>query len=102
MEEKDITTKVHEAADKVARTIMTGSKNVMSRLDAEKAKAEIRAEIGHNARDLSRAYEKLGRAYYSALTAGEDLQNEEGTLELIRSKEKIIELLNEKLDQMDA
>ncbi|MBR3312353.1 MAG: hypothetical protein IKG15_11105 [Solobacterium sp.] len=93
--------KLNSFVDKASKMIQDGSKNVISMLDKEKNKAEIRAEIGHNARDLSKAYEQLGREYCAALAANKTFVPKESAMELIRSKEKVIELLNEKLDKLE-
>ena len=54
---------VEDGSKTVMDTISTTGKKVMDTFDLEKKKAEIRSEIGHNSRDLSKAYEKLGRDY---------------------------------------
>lgn len=76
------------------------TKDVVTVVSSEKEKAQIRSEIGHNTRDLSRAYEKLGREYYASVKEGTEL-NCKDTFELIRSKELLISLLNEKLEGMN-
>ena len=101
MEEKDITTKIQETADKYVKILQDSGKSVLSKLDIEKQKAEIRSDIGHIARDLSRIYEKFGRDYYNMKVTGVAIESENDTMDLIRSKEKLIELLNEKLDNLE-
>ncbi len=101
MEEKDITTVIAETADKAVKMLQDSGSKVINILDTEKQKAEIRSEIGHNARDLSKAYEKLGRDYYNMKKTGEAIEGEKDAFDLISSKEKIIELLNEKLDNLE-
>ena len=109
---EDLNSKINEITEKVSKAVEDGSKEVLgtlnekgkqvlSMLELEKKKAEIRSEIGHNSSDLSTAYEKLGRDYYTAKMAGHDLSSNNETFSLIRSKEKVIELLNEKLDLLE-
>lgn len=109
---EDISKKINEVAQKLGQAVEDGGRSVMDTLnttgkkmldtfDLEKKKAEIRAEIGHNSRDLSKAYEKLGRDYFAARSAGRDLSANNETFSLIQSKEKVIELLNEKLDMLE-
>lgn len=97
----DFNTKVNDFVDKAAKTLEEGGRSLLGRLEIEKQKAEIRAEIGHNSRDLTKAYEKLGRDYYAAKVTGRVMTDDANTFDLIRSKEKVIELLNEKLTQLD-
>ncbi len=98
---EDFNTKVNEFVDKASRTIEEGSKTLLSKIDYEKRKAEIRSEIGHTSRDLTKAYEKLGREFYEAKTAGKEFEDVFNTFELIRSKEKVLELLHDKLTQIE-
>ncbi len=109
---EDLNKKINDIAQKVGKAVEDSSKSVLDTLnetgrkvldtlDTEKKKAEIRSEIGHNSRDLSKAYEKLGRDYFTAKMAGHDLSSNNETFNLIRSKEKVIELLNEKLDLIE-
>jgi len=93
--------KLNDLADKAVRKLQDSSKAVMGMLDTEKQKAEIRSEIGHASRDLSKAYEKLGRDYYTYKVTGRIIETEKDMMDLIRTKEKIIELLNEKLDNLE-
>ena len=97
----DFNTKLNELVGNLSKVIQDGSKTVLSTLDKEKAKAELRAEIGHNSRDLTKAYEQLGRDFYAATVTGKKFEPSNSTMDLIRSKEKVIELLNEKLDKLD-
>ena len=92
--------KINDYADKALKKTKEAGETVISRLDAEKKKAEIRSEVGHTSRDLSKLYEKLGRAYYNAKEMGTVIDNEKETFDLIRTKEKCIELLNEKLNTL--
>ena len=97
----DFNTKVNDFVDKAAKTLEEGGRSLLGRLEIEKQKAEIRAEIGHNSRDLTKAYEKLGRAYFDAKEKGTAVEGEAGILDLIRSKEKVLQLLPEKLNVLE-
>ena len=94
--------KVTEFAEKAAKTIEKSSRGLMDRFDYEKRKASIRSEIGHTARDLDKAYEKLGREFFDARENGKEFEDTNSTYELIRSKEKILELLHEKLTNIES
>ncbi len=102
MEEKVISTRMHAAADKAVKKLQDGSKQMINILDVEKQKAEVRSDIGHCSKDLSKAYEKLGRMYYAWKMESKEMEGEADMFDLIRSKEKIIELLNEKLERLDG
>ena len=93
--------KVNKFVDKAAKTIEKGGKNLFEKLDVEKQKAQIRSDIGHNSRDLTKAYEKLGRDFYAAQVTGIPMEDQTKTFDLIRAKEKLIELLNDKLDSLE-
>ena len=97
----DFEKKVNDMVDDLMKKVNDVAKEVVTRFDSEKEKAQIRSEIGHNSRDLTKAYEKLGRAYYESVSKGEPMEEMKDTMEMIRSKEMLVKLLNEKLDNLD-
>lgn len=97
----DFEKKVNDMVDDLMKKVNDVAKEVVTRFDSEKEKAQIRSEIGHNSRDLTKAYEKLGRAYYESVSKGEPMEDMKDTMEMIRSKEMLVKLLNEKLDGLD-
>ena len=97
----DFEKKVNDMVDDLMKKVNDVAKEVVTRFDSEKEKAQIRSEIGHNSRDLTKAYEKLGRAYYESVSKGEPMEDMKDTMEMIRSKELLVKLLNEKLDGLD-
>lgn len=97
----DFEKKVNDMVDDLMKKVNDVAKEVVTRFDSEKEKAQIRSEIGHNSRDLTKAYEKLGRAYYESVSKGEPMEDMKDTMEMVRSKEMLVKLLNEKLDGLD-
>ena len=97
----DFEKKVNDMVDDLMKKVNDVAKEVVTRFDSEKERAQIRSEIGHNSRDLTKAYEKLGRAYYESVSKGEPMEDMKDTMEMIRSKELLVKLLNEKLDNLD-
>ena len=97
----DFEKKVNDMVDDLMKKVNDVAKEVVTRFDSEKEKAQSRSEIGHNSRDLTKAYEKLGRAYYESVSKGEPMEDMKDTMEMIRSKELLVKLLNEKLDNLD-
>ena len=97
----DFEKKVNDMVDDLMKKVNDVAKEVVTRFDSEKEKAQIRSEIGHNSRDLAKAYEKLGRASYESVSKGEPMEDMKDTMEMIRSKELLVKLLNEKLDNLD-
>lgn len=97
----DFEKKVNDMVDDLMKKVNDVAKEVVTKFDSEKEKAQIRSEIGHNSRDLTKAYEKLGRAYYESVSKGEPMEEMKDTMEMIRSKELLVKLLNEKLDNLD-
>ena len=97
----DFEKKVNDMVDDLMKKVNDVAKEVVTKFDSEKEKAQIRSEIGHNSRDLTKAYEKLGRAYYESVSKGEPMEEMKDTMEMIRSKELLVKLLNEKLNNLD-
>ena len=98
---KSVADTLQTSGKSVADTLEETGKKFVGTLESEKKKAEIRSEIGHNTRELTKAYEKLGREYYAAKTAGHDLAKDNETFDLIKTKEKVIELLGQQLENME-
>lgn len=97
----DFTEKFNAFKEEALKTMKETTEVVLKKFDLEKQKAEIRSEIGHHSRELSKSYEKLGRQYYLHVEQGKEIGGEKDIFELIRSKEKLIELLNEKLEKLE-
>jgi hypothetical protein len=100
--EQDLNEKINSFKEESMKAMKETTETVWKRIKIEKRKAEIRSEIGHLSRELSKSYEKLGRQYFLLKENHTEIGGENETFDLIRSKEKLIELLNEKLDQLDV
>ena len=93
----DFNKTISDVTEKVVNAVHERRRKVLNHLEAEQKKAQIRSEIGHNQRELTKAYEKLGRDCYAAISEGRTAEPDAAAIELLRSKEKVVELLNEKL-----
>lgn len=100
-EKDELKDKINSFTTEALKAMKETVDTVVKKIDLEKRKAEIKSEIGHTSRDLSKSYEKLGRQYFLHKEQGLEIGGEEDTFELLRSKEKLIELLNEKLDSLE-
>ncbi len=94
---EELFAKLDEVSQKTIETISESTKTLRQRVSDEKRKAEVRSEIGHNKRELAKIYEQLGRAYYAHKVSDVGIEKEEEVFDRIRSKEKLIELMEEKL-----
>ena len=94
-------TDINEVVDKLTSLVNNGTEKAKVILDRETSKAKIRSEIGRNKKELVEAYERLGRNYYASKVTDIELEGEDELMSVIRSKEKLIELLNEKLADLD-
>ena len=99
--ENEFTKKIAELYNSASAVIEAETKKLLGRIDLESQKTKIRSEIGHNSRELSRTYEKLGREFFQAKNAGKEFKDSNQTFELIQAKEKLISLLHEKLDLLE-
>lgn len=98
---EDFTKQVNDFFNKAVKTAQTYGKKAADKIDLEKQKAGIRSEIGHNIKEISAAYEKLGRGYYDAKVSQKEFPDENETIELITKKEAENQSLNEKLSALD-
>ncbi|MDY6034227.1 MAG: hypothetical protein SPI63_01355 [Bulleidia sp.] len=97
----DLNKTVTDFVNKATKAASEATQGILSKIDLEKQKAEIRSEIGHHSRELSKYYETLGRNYYNDIVTKKASGNYTDVMDNIRTKEKLIELLNEKLDTLE-
>ena len=97
----DFEKQLNEFTDKIAKVVTDGVKIAKDVADEQAAKLKLKAEIGQNERDITKAYTRLGEAYYEAKTHNAEMSDVNDVVDLIRSKKKLVELLKEKLDTMN-
>ena len=93
----DLGKTISDLLTNVTKVVTESTEGLTSKLKVEKQKAEIRAEIGHHSRELSKYYETLGRNYYNDIVINKKSGTYTEVMDNIRTKEKLIELLNEKV-----
>ena len=81
--------------------VKDGTKDLSSRLQVERKKIEIKSQIGQHQRQMSKAYERIGEAYYKHLETGNPVEGVNDVLEIIRSNKKVVELLQEQLTSLE-
>ena len=92
---------LNDFADKAAKAVQSGSKDFMSAMDRERKKVEIRAQIGHHERAVTKAYTRLGEAYFNNVENGASMDSAKDVLDLIKSNKKVVELLQEQLKSLE-
>ncbi len=92
---------VNEVTDKATKFIDSGTKDLPGTLNREKKKMEIRAQIGKNQRAVVKAYARIGEAYFNHVENGTSMDEMKDVLDLIRSNNKVIELLGEQLQRLE-
>ena len=92
---------LNDFADKAAKAVQAGSKDFMSVMDKERKKVEIRAQIGHHERAVTKAYTRLGEAYFNNVENGASMDSAKDVLDLIKSNKKVVELLQEQLKSLE-
>jgi len=92
---------LNDFADKAAKAVQAGSKDFMSVMDKERKKVEIRAQIGHHERAVTKAYTRLGEAYFNNVENGASMDSAKDVLDLIKSNKKVVELLQEQLKTLE-
>lgn len=87
--------------EKGAETLENSTKDLSNKVTKEKKKAEIKAQIGQHERQMQKAYERIGRAYFDHVQDGVELPDFKDTFDIINSNEKVIMLLEEQLLQVE-
>ncbi len=92
---------VDESSDKVADFVTKSTKDMTGVLRKERRKMELRSQIGEHARALTKAYTRLGEAYYDAKTSGRDVEGMQDVMDLVHSNRKVVELLKVQLEELE-
>lgn len=98
----DFEKQFNEWTDRIAKAVSDGVRIARDAADEQTAKLKLRAEIGQNERDITKAYARLGEAYYEAKVNNAEMSDVNDVMDLIRSKKKLVELLREKLNAMNT
>ncbi len=92
---------VNESSDKIVKTIDSTAKDVTDKVKLEKRKLELKSQIGEHQRAVTKAYTRLGEAYYESLTDSSALNAAKDVIELISTNRKVIDLLNDQLASLE-
>ena len=65
--EKDFTETISSLIEKGTETLNKTTKTITDQLAKERKKLEIKSQIGQHERQLSKAYERLGKAYFDQM-----------------------------------
>lgn len=90
---------LNQFLDEVVKKVETLSNQVVDRLAYEKQKAEIKSQIGHTSREIAKQYERLGQLYYASLKNHEELHVED-IVNVLETKQQLLDLLHEKLNSL--
>ena len=77
------------------------SKDLSEKIGSEKKKVELRSQITTHERQISKAYEKLGEAYYEHEINGRKMVSLDDLVDVVKSNKKVIRLLEEQIEQLD-
>ncbi|MBE6123707.1 MAG: hypothetical protein IJ130_13010 [Solobacterium sp.] len=91
-----------DVTDKASKLIESGSRDLPETFNREKKKMEIKAQIGKNQRAVAKAYARVGEAYFNYVENGTSMDEMRDVIDLIRSNNKVIELLEEQLAALEA
>jgi cell shape-determining protein MreC len=89
-------------SDKVADYVRRNTKEISDTFAKERKKIELRSEIGEHNRALTKAYTRLGEAYYESLKNNRSLDDMKDVIALIDSNKRLIGLLNDQLKAMEG
>lgn len=88
-------------AEKSAEKLSGTTKDLSKKVNAERKKLEVKSQIGQHERQITKAYERLGEAYYKHTVSGTPMDGLDDIMEVIRSNQKVISLLEIQLKQLD-
>lgn len=91
---------VKELVDKTAKVVNESVNYVGNKVSVEKNKLDIKNQINQHEKNVQRAYERLGKAYYNSIQNHDDVIGQDDLIEMINTNKKVIELLNNQLNNM--
>ena len=92
---------VDSESDKVVRFVKGNTKDFSDTISRERRKIELRSEIGERTRTLTKAYTRLGEAYYDSMKSGRNLDGMKDVIALIDSNRKFVKKKKKKLDGLE-
>lgn len=92
---------VDEQSDKVVKFVRKATNDLSKAFERETKKMELRSEIGEHQRSLTKAYTKLGEAYYDAENNHTAMGDVSETMTLITSNRRLIDMLKSQLDDLE-
>lgn len=101
-EAEDWVKNVDEQSDKVVKFVRENTKDITAALKKERRKMELRSEIGEHSRALTKAYTRLGEAYYDSISERRGIGDVNDLLSLINSNKKLVDLLQAQLDELEG
>ena len=87
--------------NKSVEAFEAGTKELSVRLQKEKKKVELKSQIGQHERQMAKAYERMGEAYFKHLEEGVEMEPMDDILDLLRSNKKVIALLQEQPNELE-
>ncbi len=95
---KDLNEGLNTMVDKTAKFIDSSTKDFSGTMEKERKKMELRSQIGQHQRAVQKGYERIGEAYVT----GTDMKTMQDVIDLVKSNNKLISLLNDQLTALEG
>lgn len=92
---------VEKIIKETSKTVTKGTKDITTIISKEQKKVEIKSQIGQHKRNVTKAYARLGEAYFKHETEGATMEGTEDVMDILKSNLKVIRLLQDQLDQLE-
>jgi len=96
-ENKKLEDQVNEVFSQISTGIKKGAEAVSGYVNQQAEILKLKGDINQAKRDLTMAYEQFGHGMYEELMLKKAFENKPFVLDQIQTKEKLVELLEEKL-----
>ena len=96
---EDLFKELEQLVDKTAKKLNDGVNQVAAKVSEEKNKIDLKSQIGHHERTVRKNYARLGEAYYNLVVNGTAIENQDDLIEMIKTNQKVISLLEDQLNQ---
>jgi len=94
---KELNDGLNDLTDRTVKFIGDSTKDFSGTMEKERRKMDLRSQIGQHRRAVQKAYERIGEAYVS----GRPMTEMQDVIELVKSNNKLIDMLGEQLKQLE-
>lgn len=92
---------VNDGIAKASEAVNESVKDISNKIEIERTKLDLKSQIGHHDRIVTKSYARLGEAYYTYLEENGSMASTNDIVEIIKANKKIINMLEKQLEELE-